>query len=127
MGLEKNRDAGIYCQLSNDDERMGESVSIENQKLFVQKYLKEQGWNEVEMYCDDGYYGVNFERPAVKRMIEDAKAGCINIIVVKDLSRFGRNCIEIGSTPIICFPPLGAVLSPSTTAWTPACRSPTTI
>lgn len=104
MGLEQNRDAGIYCRLSKDDERMGESVSIENQKLMLQKYVKEQGWNEVEVYCDDGYTGTNFERPAVKRMIEDAKAGRINIIVVKDLSRFGRNYIEIGQYTDYLFP-----------------------
>ena len=107
MGLEQNRDAGIYCRLSNDDERMGESVSIEKQKLFLQKYVKEQGWNEVEVYCDDGYSGVNFERPAVKRMIEDAKAGRINIIIVKDLSRFGRNYIEIGQYTDYLFPTIG--------------------
>lgn len=107
MGLKQNRDVGIYCRLSNDDERMGESVSIENQKLLLQKYVKEQGWNEVEVYCDDGYSGVNFDRPAVKRMIEDAKAGRINIIVVKDLSRFGRNYIEIGQYTDYLFPTIG--------------------
>lgn len=107
MGLELNRDAGIYCRLSNDDERLGESVSIENQKLLLQKYVKEQGWNEIDVYCDDGYSGTNFERPAVKRMIEDAKAGRINIIVVKDLSRFGRNYIEIGQYTDYLFPQIG--------------------
>lgn len=107
MGLEQNMDAGIYCRLSKDDERTGESVSIENQKLMLQKYVKEQGWNEVEVYCDDGYSGTNFERPAVKRMIEDAKAGRINIIVVKDLSRFGRNYIEIGQYTDYLFPTIG--------------------
>ena len=96
MGLEQNRDAGIYCRLSVDDERLGESVSIENQKQLLQKYVAEQGWNEVEVYVDDGYSGVNFERPAVKRLLEDAKSGRINIIVCKDLSRFGRNYIEVG-------------------------------
>jgi DNA invertase Pin-like site-specific DNA recombinase len=107
MGLEMNRDAGIYCRLSNDDERLGESVSIENQKLLLQKYVKEQGWNEIDVYCDDGYSGTNFERPAVKRMIEDAKSGRINIIVVKDLSRFGRNYIEIGQYTDYLFPQIG--------------------
>lgn len=107
MGLELNKDAGIYCRLSKDDERMGESVSVENQKLMLQKYVKEQGWNEVDVYCDDGYTGTNFERPAVKRMIEDAKAGRINIIVVKDLSRFGRNYIEIGQYTDYLFPTIG--------------------
>ncbi|MDR1892687.1 MAG: recombinase family protein, partial [Oscillospiraceae bacterium] len=67
MGLEHNRDAGIYCRLSNDDERSGESVSIENQKDMLCRYVREQGWNEVEVYCDDGYSGTNFQRPAVQR------------------------------------------------------------
>lgn len=107
MGLEQNRDAGIYCRLSVDDERTGESVSIENQKLLLQKYVKDQGWNEVEVYCDDGYSGTNFDRPAVQRMIEDAKSGRINIIVVKDLSRFGRNYIEIGQFTDYLFPQIG--------------------
>jgi DNA invertase Pin-like site-specific DNA recombinase len=107
MGLEQNRDAGIYCRLSVDDERTGESVSIENQKLLLQKYVKEQGWNETEVYVDDGYSGTNFDRPAVKRMIEDAKSGRINIIVVKDLSRFGRNYIEIGQYTDYLFPQIG--------------------
>jgi DNA invertase Pin-like site-specific DNA recombinase len=107
MGLEQNRNAGIYCRLSNDDERFGESVSIENQKQLLQNYVAGQGWNEVEVYCDDGYSGVNFDRPAVKRMIEDAKAGRIDIIVVKDLSRFGRNYIEVGQYTDYLFPQIG--------------------
>ncbi|HBL84342.1 MAG: hypothetical protein A2Y17_05065 [Clostridiales bacterium GWF2_38_85] len=114
MGLEQNRDAGIYCRLSVDDgtnadstNPHGESVSIENQKLLLRKYVKEQGWNEVDVYIDDGYSGTNFDRPAVKRLIEDAKAGLINIIVVKDLSRFGRNYIEIGQYTDYLFPTIG--------------------
>ncbi len=107
MGLEQNRDAGLYCRLSIDDERTGESVSIENQKEILQNYVKEQGWNEIDVYCDDGYSGTNFERPDVKRMIEDAKKGRINIIVVKDLSRFGRNYIEIGQYTDYLFPSIG--------------------
>ncbi len=98
---------GIYCRLSNDDERDGESVSIENQKLVLQKYVRERGWNEIGCYCDDGYSGTNFNRPAVKRLIEDAKAKKINCIVVKDLSRFGRNYIEFGQYTDYLFPSLG--------------------
>jgi DNA invertase Pin-like site-specific DNA recombinase len=71
------------------------------------RYVREQGWNEVEVYCDDGYSGTNFQRPAVQRMIEDAKSGRINIIVVKDLSRFGRNYIEIGQYTDYLFPQIG--------------------
>ena len=72
--IEKTYNVGIYCRLSNDDERDGESVSIENQKLLLQSYVRQRGWNEIAVYCDDGYSGTNFDRPGVKRLIEDAKA-----------------------------------------------------
>ena len=98
---------GIYCRLSNDDERDGESVSIENQKLLLQQYVRDRGWNEVDTYIDDGYSGTNFNRPGVQRLIEDAKAKRINVILVKDLSRFGRNYIEFGQYTDYLFPSIG--------------------
>lgn len=98
---------GIYCRLSNDDERDGESVSIENQKLLLQNYVRQRGWNEVDVYIDDGYSGTNFNRPGVQRLIEDAKAKRINLILVKDLSRFGRNYIEFGQYTDYLFPSIG--------------------
>ncbi len=88
--IEKTYNVGIYCRLSNDDERDGESVSIENQKLLLQRYVRERGWNEVDTYIDDGFSGTNFDRPGVKRLIADAKAGRINVILVKD------SCVIIG-------------------------------
>lgn len=105
--IEKTYNVGIYCRLSNDDERDGESVSIENQKLLLQSYVRQRGWNEIAVYCDDGYSGTNFNRPGVKRLIEDAKAKKINLILVKDLSRFGRNYIEFGQYTDYLFPSLG--------------------
>ncbi len=107
MMIEKTYNVGIYCRLSNDDERDGESVSIENQKLLLQNYVRQMGWNEIEVYCDDGYSGTNFDRPGVKRLIEDAKAKRINLILVKDLSRFGRNYIEFGQYTDYLFPSIG--------------------
>ena len=104
---EKTYNVGIYCRLSNDDEREGESVSIENQKLLLQNYVRQRGWNEYDVYIDDGYSGTNFDRPGVKRLIEDAKAKRINVILVKDLSRFGRNYIEFGQYTDYLFPSLG--------------------
>ena len=103
----KTYNVGIYCRLSNDDERDGESVSIENQKLLLQNYVRQRGWNEIDTYIDDGYSGTNFDRPGVKRLIEDAKAKRINVILVKDLSRFGRNYIEFGQYTDVIFPSLG--------------------
>ena len=104
---EKTYNVGIYCRLSNDDERDGESVSIENQKLLLQRYVRERGWNEIDTYIDDGYSGTNFQRPGVQRLIADAKAGRINVILVKDLSRFGRNYIEFGQYTDYLFPSIG--------------------
>ena len=104
---EKTYNVGIYCRLSNDDERDGESVSIENQKLLLQSYVRQMGWNEIDVYIDDGYTGTNFNRPGVQRLIEDAKAKRINLILVKDLSRFGRNYIEIGQYTDYLFPYIG--------------------
>lgn len=83
-------------RLSKDYERAGESLSIENQKLILTKYCAEQGWNIVDIYVDDGYSGTSFDRPAVQKLLEDAKAGKINLIIVKDLSRFGCNYIQVG-------------------------------
>lgn len=79
----KNYIAGIYLRLSRDDERAGESLSIENQKILVTKYVKEKGWEIKDVYVDDGYSGTNFERPGVKRLLDDAKAGEINTIVAE--------------------------------------------
>ena len=104
---EKTYNVGIYCRLSNDDERDGESVSIENQKLLLQRYVLERGWNIVDVYIDDGYSGTNFNRPGVQRLIADAKAKRINVIIVKDLSRFGRNYIEFGQYTDYLFPSIG--------------------
>ena len=104
---ETTYNVGIYCRLSNDDERDGESVSIENQKLLLQQYVRDRGWNEIDIYVDDGYSGTNFERPGFQRLIADAKAKRINVILVKDLSRFGRNYIEFGQFTDYLFPSIG--------------------
>ena len=97
----------LYPRLSHEDELQGESNSISNQKLLLQNYVRQRGWNEVDVYIDDGYSGTNFNRPGVRRLIEDAKAKRINVILVKDLSRFGRNYIEFGQYTDYLFPSLG--------------------
>ena len=93
--IEKTYNVGIYCRLSNDDERDGESVSIENQKLLLQNYVRQRGWNEIDTYIDDGYSGTNFDRPGVKRLIEDAKAALrnpvpVNIVTGPEFDPMGR-------------------------------------
>ncbi|MDE7360336.1 MAG: recombinase family protein [Oscillospiraceae bacterium] len=95
---------GIYVRLSQEDMRAGESLSIENQKLILTKYVTEQGWNTYDIYVDDGFSGTDFNRPGVTRLLEDAKTGKINLIIVKDLSRFGRNYIQVGQYIDYIFP-----------------------
>lgn len=99
----KNYIAGIYLRLSRDDERAGESLSIENQKILVTKYVRDKGWEIKDVYVDDGYSGTNFDRPGVKRLLDDAKAGEINTIVVKDLSRFRQKLYSCRSVYRLCF------------------------
>ena len=95
---------GIYVRLSQEDMRAGESLSIENQKLILTRYVAEQGWNLCNIYVDDGYSGTDFNRPGVTSLLEDAKTGKINLIIVKDLSRFGRNYIQVGQYIDYIFP-----------------------
>lgn len=104
MSKQTTYNAGIYVRLSQEDMRAGESLSIENQKLILTKYVKEQGWNISNIYVDDGYSGTDFNRPGVSSLLEDAKTGKINLIVVKDLSRFGRNYIQVGQYIDYIFP-----------------------
>lgn len=96
--------AGIYVRLSQEDMRAGESLSIEHQKLILTKYVREQGWNLVDTYVDDGFSGKDFNRPSVQRLLSDAQTGRINLIICKDLSRFGRNYIEVGQYIDYIFP-----------------------
>ena len=104
MSKQTTYNAGIYVRLSQEDMRAGESLSIENQKLILTKYVAEQGWNIIDTYVDDGYSGTDFNRPAVTRLLDDAKMGKINLIIVKDLSRFGRNYIQVGQYIDYIFP-----------------------
>lgn len=96
--------AGIYVRFSQEDMRAGESLSIEHQKLILTKYVREQGWNLVDTYVDDGFSGTDFNRPSVQRLLSDAQTGRINLIICKDLSRFGRNYIEVGQYIDYIFP-----------------------
>ena len=100
----QNKKAGLYYRLSQEDERAGESLSIENQKKILEKYAHENGFEIIDEYIDDGWSGTNFNRPGVQRLLEDAKNGRINAIIVKDLSRFGRNYIEVGQYTDYLFP-----------------------
>lgn len=105
--LNRQNSVGLYYRLSKDDDRDGESLSIENQRNILRKYVTEKGWNIYDEYIDDGISGTTFEREGVQRLLEDAKNGTIDTIVVKDLSRFGRNYIEVGTYIDYIFPTYG--------------------
>ena len=105
--IQFNKKVGLYYRLSKDDERAGESLSIENQRRILRKYVSEQGWELIDEYVDDGVSGTSFEREGVQRMLEDAKNGRIDVIIVKDLSRFGRNYIQVGQYIDYIFPTYG--------------------
>lgn len=104
MAKQTEYNVGIYLRLSKDDERAGESLSIENQRCILTKFVHEHGWNLVSEWVDDGWSGTDFDRPGVQGLLADAQSGKINIIVVKDLSRFGRNYIEVGRYIDYIFP-----------------------
>ena len=105
MGRNSSYNVGIYVRLSQEDMREGESLSIENQKKMLTDYVSQQaGWNLVGIYEDDGYSGTSFDRPGVRQLLDDAKSGKINLILCKDLSRFGRNYIEVGQYIDYIFP-----------------------
>ena len=98
---------GLYFRLSQEDERAGESLSIDNQRQILRKYAEDHGFEIYGEYIDDGVSGTTFDRPEVQRLLDDAKAGVINTIIVKDLSRFGRNYIEVGQYLDYVFPAFG--------------------
>ena len=87
---------GIYLRLSREDEMTGQSESISNQKDFLTGYILERNWNIFNIYIDDGYSGLNFDRPEFKRMIADIENKKIDLVITKDLSRLGRDYIDTG-------------------------------
>lgn len=99
--------AGSYSRLSREDGDKLESDSIRNQRDLISDYAARKGISIAEEYIDDGYSGTTFERPAFERMMEDVKKKKINCIIVKDLSRLGRNYIETGRYLEQIFPFLG--------------------
>ena len=86
----------LYERLSRDDEQVGESNSITNQKAYLENYAQQHGFSNCRHYTDDGYSGGNFERPGWKRLIADVEAGKVSTVLAKDMSRVGRNYLETG-------------------------------
>lgn len=91
---EADKVTALYERLSRDDDLQGDSNSITNQKTMLEDFCSQRGLKNLRHYTDDGYSGGNFDRPSWKRMIADAEAGRIGVIVAKDMSRIGRNYLE---------------------------------
>lgn len=89
--------AALYCRLSkDDDDRTGDSSSIQTQKSLLEDYCREQGFLIHGFYVDDGYSGLNYDRPDFQRMLTDIDNGIVNMVITKDLSRLGRDYIQTG-------------------------------
>lgn len=94
----------LYCRLSRDDETDGDSNSIAHQKQILEKYARDHGYTNYKVYVDDGYSGTNFNRPGFQEMLADIEAGHVSMVIVKDMSRFGRNYLEVGMYTEVMFP-----------------------
>ena len=97
----------LYCRLSRDDELQGDSNSIRNQKEILQKFADDNDFLNTEFFVDDGFSGTNFERPDWKRLIALAEEGAIGTVIVKDMSRLGRDYLKVGYYTEELFPNLG--------------------
>ena len=104
MKSNHNLTTALYTRLSQEDLLQGESNSIRNQKLILQKYADDHGFHNCQFYVDDGYSGADFNRPDFKRMMADIESGRIGTVIVKDQSRLGRDYLQTGMLMEITFP-----------------------
>ena len=97
----------LYCRLSRDDELQGPSNSIQNQKRILESYARDHGLVPYQFFVDDGWSGANFDRPGFAEMIERVENGEIKTVITKDLSRLGRNYLQVGMYTEMVFPRKG--------------------
>lgn len=103
----KEYQVGIYCRLSKDDDRPGESMSIETQRSMLMDYCEKNKYEIYDVYIDDGFTGTNFDRKDFQRLLNDIDTGLVNMVLTKDLSRLGRDYIQMGYYTEIYFPSKG--------------------
>ena len=94
----------LYERLSRDDELQGESNSISNQKKYLEDYARQNGFRNLIHFTDDGYTGTNFNRPGFSALLQEIEAGHVDCVITKDMSRFGRNYLQVGFYTEIMFP-----------------------
>ena len=102
--LQTDKITALYCRLSQEDMQAGESESIQNQKLILQKYADEHHFFNTRFFVDDGFSGVSFEREGLQAMLHEVEAGNVATVITKDLSRLGRNYLKTGELIEIVFP-----------------------
>lgn len=102
--IANDRITALYCRLSRDDELQGESNSIVNQKAILKKYADDNGFRNTQFFVDDGYSGTNFNRPDWLRLIAMVEEGKIGTVIVKDMSRLGRDYLQVGMYTEMVFP-----------------------
>ena len=103
----QNLITALYPRLSHEDELQGESNSISNQKRILEAFAKQNGFTNLRWYTDDGYSGANFQRPGFQAMLADIEAGKVGTVIVKDMSRLGRNYLQVGMYTEMIFPQKG--------------------
>ena len=94
----------LYCRLSRDDEYNGDSMSIQTQKAMLKHYAEENGFFNCMYFIDDGYSGTNYNRPDFQKLLSEIEAGRIATVIVKDLSRLGREYLQTGYYTEVFFP-----------------------
>ena len=104
MSNQTEKITALYCRLSQEDENKGDSNSIQNQRAILEKYAKDNGFENIQIFVDDGYSGVSFNRPDFQRLLEMMEQGNVATLITKDLSRLGRNYIEVGNYTEMLFP-----------------------
>ena len=102
--LQADKITALYCRLSQEDMQAGESESIQNQKLILQRYADEHFFLNTRFFVDDGFSGVSFEREGLQAMLREVEAGNVATVITKDLSRLGRNYLKTGELFKIVFP-----------------------
>ena len=98
------RITALYERLSRDDDLAGESNSITNQKKYLEDYAQKNGFKNIRHFTDDGFSGVNFNRPGFQSLIKEIEAGNVETLIVKDMSRLGRNYLQVGFYTEVLFP-----------------------
>ena len=104
---ETTKITALYERLSRDDDLQGESNSISNQKKYLEDYARSKGFRNIRHFSDDGYSGTTFNRPGFNQLLAEVEAGHVETIIVKDMSRFGRNYLQVGFYTEIQFPQKG--------------------